>query len=167
MPQKEWLTSTLIIILITWNRLNSCIKRKPTHFWVGFFIDYYCTFTAMNLRFPREERLKSRKVIKTLFLQGRTLVKYPIKVYYIPKNELKASKATFAVPKKNFSHAVTRNRIKRQMREAYRLHKHLLKENNGSNFVLLFLYIAKEIPQYDQLLLSMDSLLKNLEYEDS
>jgi len=121
----------------------------------------------MNFHFPKEERLKSQKAIKALFLQGKTLVNYPVKVYYIPQSELKTSKATFAVPKKNFKHAVTRNRIKRQMREAYRLHKHMLTVNNGSNFALVFLYINKEMPQYEQLQSSICSLLKNLDHEAS
>ena len=70
------------------------------------------------------------------------------------------SQAAFAVPKRNFKLAVTRNRVRRQMRETYRLHKHLLSHDNGRNFAFLFLYISKDKPQYAQLDSSIKALLK-------
>lgn len=113
----------------------------------------------MNLHFSKEEKLKNQKTIEALFLEGKSIVKYPVKMYYLPNSGLKRSKAAFAVPKKKFKQAVVRNRIKRQMREAYRLQKHVLALNNDSNFALLFLYINKEVPDYKQLESSISSLL--------
>ena len=116
----------------------------------------------MSFRFPKEEKLKNQKTIEALFLEGKTMVKYPVKLYYLPESEFTKSKVAFAVPKKNFKQAVIRNRIKRQMREAYRLHKHKLFINNSSNFALLFLYINKEVPEYSQLESSISSLIKSI-----
>jgi ribonuclease P protein component len=116
----------------------------------------------VNKKFPASEKLKSVKRIEQLFNEGETMVKFPLKLYYLPLNSEKSTQAAFAAPKRNFSQAVDRNRIKRQMREAYRLHKHLLTSNNGKNFALLFLYISKDKPRYPSLEKSMRVLLKKI-----
>jgi len=93
----------------------------------------------MTLGFPKSENLKSRTAIKQLFDQGKSYTSFPVKLIYIPQSNGTITQATFAVPKRNFKLAVSRNRIKRQMREGYRLHKQLLKTNNTPDFALLFL----------------------------
>ncbi|WP_100802734.1 ribonuclease P protein component [Ulvibacter sp. MAR_2010_11] len=119
----------------------------------------------MNFRLPKHEKLKSRKTIEALFLEGKSLTKFPVKVFYLPLENLETFQAAFAVPKRNFKSAVTRNRIKRQLRETYRLQKEVLRANNGPKFALLFLYISKDKPQYVTLEASMRFLLKLLANE--
>ncbi|WGF93483.1 ribonuclease P protein component [Aequorivita marisscotiae] len=121
----------------------------------------------MNQKFPKSEKLKSSKTIETLFSDGKTHSSYPIKVFFLPKENLKTSLAAFAVPKRNFKSAVDRNKAKRQLREAYRLNKHIFKEINGKKFVMLFLYLGKVKPQYAQLERAMVMLLKKLRDENS
>ncbi len=70
--------------------------------------------------------------------------------------------AAFAVPKRNFKLAVTRNKIKRQLREAYRLNKHVLTDVNGEKFALLILYIGKDNPEFDKLNASLQVLLNKI-----
>jgi ribonuclease P protein component len=116
----------------------------------------------MNYRFPKAEKLKSRKSIEYLFSDGKSITQFPIKMFFISVENNEITQAGFAVPKRNFKKAVDRNRIKRQVREAYRLQKHLLNTNNKSKFALLFLYLGKEKTPYIQLEKAMIGLLKKI-----
>jgi len=121
----------------------------------------------MNNSFPKQEKLKSRKTIEKLFVEGNSFVKYPIKLFFVAQAELNTTQATFAVPKRSFKLAVKRNLIKRQLREAYRLNKQPLLMEGGKNFAILFLYLGKDLPKYEALEKSMRSLLKKLKDEVS
>ncbi len=121
----------------------------------------------MNQKFPKKEKLKRSKTIENLFLEGKTHSKFPIKLFFLQKENIETNLAAFAVPKRNFKSAVDRNRVKRQLREAYRLNKHILKEIHGKKFVMLFLFIGKVKPQYIQLEEAMVKLLKKLRDENS
>lgn len=121
----------------------------------------------MNQKFPKNEKLKSSKTIEKLFSEGKTHSKFPIKVFLLKDENLQDSKVAFAVPKRNFKSAVDRNRVKRQLREAYRLNKQLLENNNGKKFEMLFLYLGKVKPQYAPLEKTMVHLLKKLRDENN
>lgn len=78
----------------------------------------------------KSERLHSLKLIEALFGgNNKSFSVFPLRVVYrIVENDAPqaACAILISVPKKRFKHAVDRNRIKRQIREAYRLNKHLL-----------------------------------------
>ncbi len=119
----------------------------------------------MTHKFPKSENLKSSKTIAKLFSEGKSHFKFPLKLYYIPETSFNTNKVAFAVPKRNFKLAVTRNRIKRQIREGYRLNKHILFEDQDQKYGLLFLFLGKENPSYEQVEKAMVTLLKKLKGE--
>lgn len=124
----------------------------------SFFLYIY----QVNHKFPKSEKLKSAKKIEVLFLQGKTLVNYPIKIFYLPNKNLSSNLVAVTVPKRNFKFAVDRNRVKRQLREVYRLNKHKLEQENSLKFELLFLYLGKTKPKYSELEKKIKKLLSKL-----
>ncbi len=105
--------------------------------------------------FGKEERLKSRKEIERLFGgQSPSFGQYPLRLVWLKREEAEVPcpiQTGFSVPKRRFKHAVMRNRLKRRMREAYRLHKHQLYEaiqEEGTAYVWMLLYVGKEEHTY-------------------
>ena len=107
--------------------------------------------------FPRSERLKSPTVIGRLFKEGRGFLAYPLRVVWLPLEGGPAEspvQVAIAVPKRVFKTAVARNRLKRQIREAYRLHKDGLFARLGPDhapIALMLVYVAKEALSYKEI----------------
>jgi ribonuclease P protein component len=116
----------------------------------------------MNYRFPKEEKLKSKKCLERLFSEGKSVSKFPLKLVYLatelPENV--PIQAGVSVTKRRFKKAVTRNRIKRLMREAYRLHKNDVFNTISTSYAFMFLYIGKQEPTYEEIETAMVRLLE-------
>ncbi len=112
--------------------------------------------------FPKKEKLKSKKLIEQLFAQGKSVSAFPIKLIYLPTEftEDTRVKAGVAVPKKNFKSAVKRNRVKRLMRESYRLNKQHVFNNSEGSFAFLFLYLGREMPSQSNVTKTMKEVMK-------
>lgn len=115
----------------------------------------------MAFSFPKNERLKSKKLIEQVFQDGNSLKQYPLKLIYLKAGlpDDVSCQAAMAVPKRRIRQAVKRNRIKRLMREAYRLNKGSIFNKIVGNYALLFLYLGKESPDYKEVERAMKSLL--------
>ena len=79
----------------------------------------------MDFRFTKQERLRKKKEFEKVFQEGKVLKNGKLVLYVMP-NSLGVSRLGLVVSKK-VGNAVRRNRVKRLLREAYRLNKHLLK----------------------------------------
>ncbi len=116
--------------------------------------------------FGKKEKLCSKLAIDALFKSGKSFKQYPIKVMYMPLEESdSAAKLLISVPKKRFKKAVSRNSIKRLIRETYRLNKPDLIDNwqaQGKYFALAFVYIGNDIPDYNDLNVTMKRILEKL-----
>ncbi len=100
----------------------------------------------MRFTYTKQEKLKKRKLIKELFENGKARTVFPIRMIYLKKEHLGnfPIQASVSVSKQNFKRAVDRNRIKRLMREAYRLNKHFLYENLEDKYIIMFIYLSKK-----------------------
>ncbi len=101
--------------------------------------------------FNLEPRLKSREEISLLFLKGKSIVEYPIKIIFIVEPESKGTMLLFSVPKRKIKSAVTRNLAKRRMKEAFRKNKTILTEfteANNAGIKLGFIYLTSLVEPY-------------------
>ena len=64
-----------------------------------------------------------------------------------------------SVAKRNFKKAPDRNRLKRLMRETYRLQKAIVYDNLNEPYVFMISYIGKEEKPYQELYSKMNLLL--------
>lgn len=104
----------------------------------------------------KNERLKSRKLIEQLFSEGKSFTVNPLKVFYLfselpTPNCAVTTRFGVGVSTKTFKRAVDRNRIKRLLREAWRLQKLPFQQKLQEKQKLLdvfFIYIGKELPVY-------------------
>lgn len=100
----------------------------------------------MSLSYPKHEKLKSRKLIEKLFLEGNSITIFPLTLIFLQAGN--RNKIGVSVSKKNFRKAVERNKIKRLLREAFRHNKYLLIDNNVEGYAFMILYISKDLPDY-------------------
>lgn len=97
-----------------------------------------------NCQFKKRERLVSRRLIDTLFAGSHSMAAFPLRAIYIYKERASHDapvQLLVSVPKKRFHHAVDRNRVKRQLREAYRHHKNLLTQALPADRQLLLAFV--------------------------
>ena len=112
----------------------------------------------------KEERINSRLLIEKLFGGGgsRAMSAFPIRM----DNSLPPAAMMVSVSKRRFKHAVDRNRVKRQIREAYRKNKHILidriAQTQGRKLSMAFIWIDDRLHPSDDVEKSMHSLLTRL-----
>lgn len=106
--------------------------------------------------FSKDEILRKKKLIDRLFAEGSSFFIYPFKVFYlaVPLESPTRAQILISVGKRAFKHAVDRNRIRRQIREGYRLHKQQLYdhlENKQAQCIFAIIYSANvHMPTSDQ-----------------
>ena len=120
---------------------------------------------------PKCERLYLRESIGELYAKGTAFTAYPLRVMYYWRDRATLSDKQDAcavmtvVPKRRFKHAVDRNRLKRLMREAYRLQKLPLREgveHDGRAVEISFVYIGSQLATYDQICKAMNRAIVKL-----
>ncbi len=122
----------------------------------------------MKNSFPKIEHLYGVKRIERLHMQGKAFISYPLRVVFLlvdDENEKVPVRVMVSVSKKKFKNAVDRNRVKRLMREVYRLNKSELIRfavENNLKIHVSFQYIAEEILTFQEINLKMQKALDKL-----
>lgn len=112
----------------------------------------------------KQERLKSRKAIELLFQSGKRFSVGSLRVFYLVQ-PVPGLVAGVGVSSKNFKKATDRNRVKRLIREVYRLQKLHLQEKlaaAGKGLYIFFIYTSKDLPVYTDLCETMTVMLNRL-----
>ena len=103
----------------------------------------------MPFTLSKSQRLKSKKRIEQLFTDGHSARFYPIRVVFLSQPDLDEHQAGFSVSKRNFKRAVDRMKIKRLMREAYRLQRDT-QLTSSPTLAMMFIYTGKKIESYER-----------------
>ncbi|MBC8319405.1 MAG: ribonuclease P protein component [Bacteroidetes bacterium] len=112
---------------------------------------------VLKQTFKKSERLHSKLLIGKLFADGKSFFLYPFRVTFIkvPKREGPPAQILISVSKRNFKSAVTRNYIKRLVRESYRKNKTFVYDSYVDRphhqLIISVVYIAKTIEPYSEI----------------
>ena len=112
----------------------------------------------MSYNLPKSQRIKRQKTIDLLFSQGKTLSCFPLKLVFLEETP-QSFEIGFSVPKRHIKYATKRNRIKRKIKEAFRLHKNIFLRSDflGTGF---FIYTSKMTDDEEKIESAVQSLLK-------
>ena len=122
---------------------------------------------ATQFSLNKNEKLKSRKQLDELFAQGKSFLVFPVKTIFHLTDAIEKPvvKMGVGVSKKYFKLAVKRNRVKRLLRETYRINKLPLIDfanEQKKNISVFFLYIDKEMIEYKVLNEKMKKIIEKL-----
>lgn len=128
-----------------------------------------------KLTFDKSQHLCGETTISQLFREGKAFLVFPLRVVYrIEERKKDDRRATVrvltSVPKKQFKHAVDRNRFKRLIRESYRLQKsELIEILNAKDLVMdvTFTAIHNQLPKFDYLKTRMGKVIHTLTEQEA
>jgi ribonuclease P protein component len=105
--------------------------------------------------FKKCEKLCGEITVNKLFLEGDSFLVYPLRVVWkiAHESDQYPLRILTSVPKKKLKHAVDRNRVKRLIRESYRLNRSELREyviQRNLRIEVAFIWIPSELIAYDK-----------------
>ncbi len=120
-----------------------------------------------RLTLSANERIKNSNEITTLIRKGQAFFLAPYKVYYSWSETVYKPRArvAFAIPKKKFSKAVQRNKLKRLSRECFRLQKNNLNgliQSKNKHLNILFMYQKTKVHTYDEIYKAVGDSLQEI-----
>jgi ribonuclease P protein component len=114
-------------------------------------------------KLKKSEILREYKLINEVKI-SKNIIKtelFNVKYIVIDKKDSAKTKCLFYVPKKLFKRAVDRNKIRRRIKESYRLNKDKINVYDNKTLVLSLLYKCQNIEKYDNI---NENLLKIIDY---
>lgn len=125
---------------------------------------------GLHFTLTKKERITGKNKIENLFTKGKSFLKYPLKIVYIEceRDSEYLVSILVSVPKKRLKLAVKRNKIKRLIREAYRLNKNIITNDlshSNRQISLSFVYVKDDLTDYETIERSMCKALNELAYQ--
>ncbi|MEI8048237.1 MAG: ribonuclease P protein component [Bacteroidota bacterium] len=123
--------------------------------------------TVKKNTFRKQEKICSQKQIDKLFAQRKSITAGPFRMIFLESegSSLPAVQVLIAIPKKNIKLAVNRNRMKRLVREAYRMNKHTileLYESIGKHCDIAFVFTGRKCISQPETIAAINELLSRL-----
>lgn len=122
--------------------------------------------TEERFTFTKKERLSGTIKIDTLFKEGQSFISFPLRVIYFVHEQSTESMCSIlvSVPKKRIKKASQRNRIKRLIRELYRLNKALIdNETIGDKSLdIAFIYVKDDTSDYSTIQKAIQKALNQI-----
>ena len=116
--------------------------------------------------FAKEERVTGAKRVDAIFASGKSFISYPLRVVYLQHEQspIPSCSILISVPKKRMKKAVHRNRVKRLVREAYRLNKKITHDIDISeqSLDIAFIYVKDTASTYAEIEKAMLKALKQI-----
>ncbi len=126
---------------------------------------------GISATFHKLEKLSNQKTIDAIFLKkGESIFSNSLLFIYM-KADLETPfpcQAMFSASKRKFKKAPDRNRVKRLLRESYRLNKHRIYDaiDTKQKYALCVMYLNQEIHSFEKinkdLNLAIDEFIKRL-----
>lgn len=115
----------------------------------------------MKYTLGKQERLKSKKLIEKLYKEGSSVKAFPLRMVFLQTEHTSEYPAQMgvSVAKRSFKKAPDRNRLKRLMRESYRLQKEIVYNNADKPYIFMISYLGKEEKEYHEIYTKMNKLL--------
>ncbi len=122
--------------------------------------------TRKQFTFSKKERITGDKRIEILFTKGSGFISYPLRIIYLVHEQKNNNGCSIliSVPKKRIKKATDRNRLKRLIRESYRLNKSLLDnfELSQSSIDIAFVYVKDSESDFSDIQKAMQKALKKI-----
>jgi len=120
----------------------------------------------MKFTYGSQEKLKSKKAIEQLFIEGDSVSSYPLRMVFLKKEHQSEFplKLGISVAKRKINKAVGRNRIKRVLREVYRINKHEFSNGLQEPYIAMLLFIDNK--EWDQETLTVKIKKLALKFHD-
>lgn len=112
----------------------------------------------MEHRFPKRDKLCGTIRIQSLYREGKRFTAWPLRVTYRKDDE--HTRVLIWAPKSLFKHAVDRNRMRRVMREAWRLNYN--EKAFTQSYQVSIVYMDKQLQDYEAIVRAMKKIIKHL-----
>ncbi len=119
----------------------------------------------ISYKLGKRSRIKSQKLIQEIFKDGKSVTIFPLRGVYLPENKTNTLQVAVSVSKARHKKATDRNRVKRLMRESWRLQKHVLENallQNEKRLSVFITFLDKEMPEYDAVFKATGKLIDKL-----